>query len=374
MPRRRRLLVNRFSPGPILVLSASCLWGCPQLLSDEFSELDGGADPAEPSANEGGGRSGTGGSAADPPNAAGAGGTGGAPGTARVAPSVVSVSPSDGATGVAADAVLTLTFSEAMNTEAVEAAYGSSDLPADAVRFSWSAGDTVLRITPDQPLTRATGSDPATTVAHRYSFQIATAAVDLDGEALPPFSSSFTTIREISRTLVALQDRSLTGNYRSDDVYGNNSCQELDSTTTCIGDSSNGNSTYRGFVTFDLSGLPAQTQALSAAQLSLSIDTIRGTPFDALGNLVADHVSFDSIDLDAFQSGPLGSAINVSSSAAAGAQLSIDVLSPVQGDLAARGRSQFRFRFTTDTDSNDAGDLIEVLSTTEQLAITFLLP
>jgi hypothetical protein len=42
--------------------------------------------------------------------------------------------------------------------------------------------------------------------------------------------------------------------------YGDNSCQESDPDhATCVGDSSNGNSIYRGFVTFDLSGLPAET-------------------------------------------------------------------------------------------------------------------
>lgn len=150
--------------------------------------------------------------------------------------------------------------------------------------------------------------------------------------------------------------------------------QELDSETTCIGDSSNGDSTYRGFVTFDLSGLPDQLQELSAAQLSMIIHTIRGTPFTALGTLVAEHVRFDSISLAAFESAALGPAIDVSSSATTGAQLIVDVHSPVQDDLPARGRSQFRFRFTTLTDSNGAGDLIETDWPTEQLAVTYLIP
>jgi Big-like domain-containing protein len=382
MPPRRSSLPRRFSAGPLLVLSSGCLWGCPQLRSDEFIEL-GVADPTGQGPSDlgdGGGGGGTGGSAGgegtEPPapQNGGAGGVGGAPVAEPGAPSVVSVSPSDGATGVPADAALSVMFSESMNTRAVEAAYGSSELPAGAVTFSWSAADTLLQITPKQPLTLATGSAPTTTVAQRYAFEIGTAAVDLDGEALPRFSTSFSTLREINQTLTALQDRSLTGNYRSDDVYGNNSCQELDSTTTCIGDSSNGNSTYRGFVSFDLSVLPVEAQEISAARLSLAIDTIRGTPFAALGNLVAEHVSFDTIDLEAFQAPALAAPITVSSSAAAGAQLSIDVLAPAASDWSSRGRSQFRYRFVTDTDSNDAGDLIETLSTSEQLAIGYLIP
>ena len=50
------------------------------------------------------------------------------------------------------------------------------------------------------------------------------------------------------------------------------------------------------------------------------------------------------------------------------------MLSAVQGDLPARAHSQFRLRFSTDSDSDDVGDLIEVLWTTEELAVTYLVP
>lgn len=385
MPLRRRSIEGRFWSGPLLALSASCLWGCPQLLSDEFSVLRSSPDPSavDPSildsGNATGGSSGAAGSAGatnqppDPLNTSGTGGAGGTPVPVAGAPSVVSVSPSNGARGVAANAVVTLTFSEPMNTSAVEAAYRSSDLPAGSLSFSWSNADSVLQITPTQPLIHATGTHPDTAVARSYAFEIGATALDRTGEALPRFSSSFSTLREITQTLPALQDRSLTGNWRSDDLYGENSCQ-FDSTTTCIGDSSNENSTYRGFVTFDLSDLPTPIETLSAAQLSMTIDSIRNTPFAGLGSLVADHVTFDSISLDAFGAVSIGSVIQLSSSASAGAQLSASVLSAVQTDLPTRGHSQFRFRFSTTTDADDIGDLIEVLWTTEQLTVTYLTP
>jgi hypothetical protein len=383
MPLRRWSLEGRFWSGPLLALSASCLWGCPQLLSDEFSVLRSSPDlstedPSILDSGDGtGGSAGAAGSAGNEPpgplNTSGAGGAGGPPVTVAGAPSIVSVSPSNGATGIAANAVVTLTFSEPMNTRAVEAAYSSSDLPAGSLSFSWSNGDSVLQIAPTQPLLRATGTNPDATVARSYAFEIGTTATDQSGEALPRFSSSFSTLREITQTLPALQDRNLTGNWRSDDLYGENSCQ-FDSTTTCIGDSSNENSTYRGFLTFDLSDLPAQLQTLSAAQLSMTIDSIRNAPFAGLGSLVADHVTFDSISLDAFGAVSIGSVIQLSSSAAAGAQLSASVLSAVQTDLPTRGHSQFRLRFSTTTDADDIGDLIEVLWTTEQLSVTYLVP
>jgi hypothetical protein len=296
--------------------------------------------------------------------------------TVSGAPTIVEVSPSDGATGVPVTAVVTLTFSEPMNTAAVQAAYSSGELPASSVTFSWSAGNTVLQIAPNQPLTLATGTSPATTTAKHYAFEIGTGAVDQGGDALAPFSSGFSTLRAVTQTLGAVQDRSLTGNWRSDDVYGDNSCTQSGSTTTCIGDSSNSNSTYRGFVTFDLSALPAQTEGFSTAQLGMSVDNMRGSPFADLGSLLVEHVSFDSISLDAFNSAALSSPISLSSSATlgVGAQLDFDVLSPAADDLPALGRSQFRFRFTTGTNSDDSGDLIEVLWATEKLTVTCLIP
>jgi len=386
MPPRRRSLGSRSCSGPLLALWASCLWGCPQLLSDDFGTLGGSPDlsedpPVLDSNGTGGtsgssGSSGTGGSSGSAGTAgssSGSGGTGGTPVSVVGAPSVVSVFPNDDASGVAADAVVTVTFSEPMDIGSVQDAYSSTDLPASSVTFTWSAGDTVLQIAPNQPLTLAAGTDPGAVTPRSYSFEISAAAQDPAGDALPRFSSSFTTLRRITQTLLALEDRTLTGNWRSDDIRGNNSCEELESTayTTCIGDSSNDNAIYRGFVTFDL---PAQIQDVTAAQLGMEIHTIRGTPFAALGTLLAERVSFDSINLIAFDSAALGSPINVSTSASEGAQLSVSVLSSVQDDLAVRQRSQFRFRFSDLTDSNLAGDLIETSSNTQTLELTYLTP
>ena len=51
-----------------------------------------------------------------------------------------------------------------------------------------------------------------------------------------------------------------------------------------------------------------------------------------------------------------------------------DAVVSVEADLAERGLSQFRLRFSTDTDSDDTGDRVQVLSTTEQLTLTYLVP
>ena len=352
------------------------LGSAPDVTGQDPSVLDASGGNGTGGAAGGAGSAGSTGSGGttSPPNenAAGTGGAGGTPVSVPGAPSVVSVSPPNGATGVAAETAVTLTFSEAMEPSSVQSAYSSSDL--GLVDFNWSLGNTVLQIVPKQPLARALGTDPATTAALSYTFQIGTAALDAQGEALPRFTSSFSTQREIQQTLVALQDRSLTGNWRSDDTYGNNSCQESDvDHTTCIGDSSNANAVYRGFVTFDLSALPTPTPALSAAQLEMTIDLVRGSPFAFLGTLVAEHVRFDSISLVAFNAAALGTVINVTSSATPAA-LSTNVLSSVQEDLSARGYSQFRFRFSIFTNSDGSGDLVEVLGPSEKLTVSWLIP
>src|SRR4029079_7283928 len=105
MPPGRSSLGNRSWSAPLLAAGASCLWGCPQLLSDEWL-VGTGSDPSDPDPSVlTGGSAGAAGSAGAPPVAnggAGAGGTGAGetgapPGSIPGAPSVVSVSPSDGA-------------------------------------------------------------------------------------------------------------------------------------------------------------------------------------------------------------------------------------------------------------------------------------
>ena len=147
-------------------LGVILLVGCPQLLEDDFAsrDLDSGSVQAEPDAGVGlnvGGSGTGGGSSAGAGGAAGAGGSdvggsgagvagAGTPDAGGPAPVVVSVVPADGARGVLPDAELVFTFSAAMDTSSVEAAYVSSELPAAQVTFTWSDGDTVLLAKPEK--------------------------------------------------------------------------------------------------------------------------------------------------------------------------------------------------------------------------------
>jgi hypothetical protein len=272
--------------------------------------------------------------------------------------------------GVLSDAVVTLTFSEAMDTRSVEQAYSSYDLPASAVSFRWSDGDTVLHITPNEPLTRATGASAATTFATLYAFELGSSALDQDGSPLPAFSSGFSVVREITQTLDPILDRGLTGNYREDDSYGTGECEEQD-TAVCVGDSSSGNSAYRGFLSFDLSAIPSAALDATAASLSLLITSEVGGPFTTLGSLGVERVSFDSIGLTVFSASPLGALEPVTNQ---DDELSADVLAAVRTDFPGRARSQFRVRFSTASDLDGSADFIASEWTTVELQITYLIP
>jgi hypothetical protein len=97
-------------------------------------------------------------------------------------PSITATGPAPGGAGIPVNTNVDVTFSQAMNRSATEAAFGSE--PALACGFSWHADGTTLRCTPSGTLT------PATT----YRVTIDTGAENLSGVPLErAFVFSFTT-------------------------------------------------------------------------------------------------------------------------------------------------------------------------------------
>lgn len=287
------------------------------------------------------------------------------------APSVVSISPAGAATGVAKDANIVVTFSEKMNQAATQAAYQSTDLPASDVTFSWNPAGTVMTINPNADLLY-------TAAGKTYAFSLTTTATDIAGNALPATNSSFKTFRQLTTTLNSTP--ALDGWVRSDGTV--NTTDELR-----IGDSGDvGNATYRSYLSFDLSGLPAGLTSANIVSASLSVYqfSVSGAPYTDLdvgvSDLILDHVNYSTTltgtDFDPTVYGTLG---DISSSALVGSYAK-SVLSALKDDRSAgRTRSQYRLRFAKLTDGDGNADIAylrqgESATNKPTLTFTYLIP
>jgi hypothetical protein len=288
-------------------------------------------------------------------------------------PAVIGSTPADGARGVASDARIEVSFSESMDTDATQAAYASVDLPSDSVSFSWQNRDTLLVIQPREPMPIASGTDAAEVSAKEYSFALSTRATDLAGNALVPLSVSFSVARQISQTLGALTDRTLTGSWREDGLYGVLDCS-VEQATVCVGESTSlGEPVYRGFLTFDLSALPTDRLAIIAAELSITVSIALGEPFATMGALELEKVSFDEIGATAYEQAAETSLGVLSTGATAGDTLSADVLAAVQADAAAGRRSQYRLGFVGGSDADITADVLVCELSSAHLKVSYTL-
>jgi hypothetical protein len=293
-----------------------------------------------------------------------------------VVPRIVAISPPDGATGVTNDATIVITFSEVMDQELTERAYQSESIPSTLVDFAWNDAGTELTIAPRAPLEYATGSDPTAVEARRFSFFMSASAEDLEGHRLEaPQESSFSILRQIESTFFAVQNRDLSGSFRSNDTYGQGQCAR-GQINMCVGDSGLGglDEQYRGFMTFDLSSIPADSAVLVGARLSLEITERAGNPFFALGGLFLERTRFDSIGSDAFGSEPLDELGTIATAGNTGTVLDVDVRDAVAVDVGEDGLSQYRLRFEETTDSDGNADAIVSAWDTQSLSVTYLLP
>ncbi len=298
------------------------------------------------------------------------------------APAVLSVNPPDGSAGVSEDAVVVINFSESMYKVATQTAYQSSlsGLKAADVTFAWNPEGTQLTVKPNGKLRYAFGDNPATTTALRYAFELSSVATDLAGNALPAFSSSFSTLKRIRASLQS--EPALRGTMFSDQRIA------LNDAYASVGDT-NSNLGMRGFLSFDLSPLPADlpiANLLAAKLFAYKADTYN-FPYTRLklpcgakicflstGYVSVDHLNYGTTlnagdydaprlaDLGALDSPALvgtGGFLSYESSTPIGWK-SLDVLAGVKDDVtnrtARRQHSQYRLAFQRDTDGNDTFD------------------
>jgi hypothetical protein len=293
--------------------------------------------------------------------------------TDTAAPTIVSISPNNGAIGVAKDVVIKVKFSEPMNHSVTELAYQSGDMPS--VAFSWSADGSELSIDPVGDLTY-------TAVGKLYEFKIKNNATDLAGNALTEVTSNFKTFKQKSVTLESVA--ALDGWVRSDGTV------DAASTEIRVGDSGAvDNSTYRGFLSFDLSSLPTDLQSANIVSASLTAyqAAVSGLPYADLDSgstdLLLDHVVYGPT-LTALDFDPtvLGTASEFSGDETVGDK-TLNVINSLKDDWTNRldrgNRSQFRLRFPILTDGDGIFDAARFNSSDAAgmkpiLSIVYLIP
>ncbi len=179
-------------------------------------------------------------------------------------PEIVSITPDDGDRAVGLQQNIVVTFSEAMDEAATEAAFTSSDI--GSVSFQWNPAGTQLTINPNADFEYGTGT------ANSYSFQIGASATDLSANELETARSvTFYTLGRVSESLPLKSSGSATGVYEVpwNQTGSTNStvCDFVDIFGTTVGVT--GGLDRMAFVMFDISDLPDNIVEFQSATLSV---------------------------------------------------------------------------------------------------------
>ena len=161
-------------------------------------------------------------------------------------------------------------------------------------------------------------------------------------------------------TITLTSEKALDG-FRLNDGTGNNSKDIL------VGNGELVNSTTelvaRGFLSFDLSGIPAGS-TVENAELRFYQKEIQGNPYEKLGNLVLEHVYYGaSLDDSAYSTPALGTAVlDVETSPQAWYILSDPtIVAWIQSSLETElSRQQFRLQFSQETDGDGQEDWVAI--------------
>jgi hypothetical protein len=264
----------------------------------------------------------------------------------RTPPTIVSVTPASNTTGVIRTTSIAVTFSEAMDVASSQSAF-SVTMPAGVTgTFTWTNANKVMTFKP--------------TAQFAYGdvvrFQVSTAAKDAAGNAKATNDVyQFTVVRSATVNCACIDAL---------DGFVNSLPVAYPAGSLTAGDSGAGG-TLRAYEAFDLSAVPPEATAITAAYIYANQYSTYGTPYGAalLGDLLWDHVNFgptlESTDygtpllVHSYNEGTL-------SSTAVLEWKSSSVLFAVLDDWtnkATRGnRSEYVFKFTKDLINNGSAD------------------
>lgn len=118
------------------------------------------------------------------------------------------------------------------------------------------------------------------------------------------------------------------------------------------------NVSIRGFAGFDISSIQGKTILSATLRFYQVSAAMIGAPYVDLGSVIVDHVTFgSSLDVSDHSGGTLTGNIGTISTNATTEFKTLDVIGFVQADInAGRTSSQYRTRFTTDTNSDNGQD------------------
>jgi len=332
--------------------------GADDAMSDDSS--DGATDPNATSADDDGS---TGGESTEPGT-----GSSGEEVEDTTPPTVVSSIPASGETGVFADVIMTIEFSEPMDTASVETAYYSADLPDPAVAMNWNDAGDQLIITPLSELPYGSGVSALDITPQAIALSVTTAATDLAGNELEQdFDLEFTMLNLIREEIGLLG--SMSGSIRADGLAQFGMIR--------AGDAGNPpNARYRGIASFPIDDLsPDIAEFVDATLLSTQYETA-GSPYTDLGELELHQVAFDSISA-AFET-PSEGLLGVLADSGANGQHALHVTAAVQASYdAGADMTQFAYQFPLATDFDGTADYAEFHATNEPatlLRVDYLVP
>lgn len=283
----------------------------------------------------------------------------------RVKPVIVSVSPKDNQVGVGRNPKIIIEFSKPMNKQKTQEAFethdGSMIFDIKPLSFSWNSNATVMTISIKE-------LDCGRDDYMLYGYKISTKAEDLAGNKLSfEKKVSFASCKTVYKQLYAEKD--LDGYiYNTGNVYNH---QEIIN----VGDINNNDFT-KGFLSFDLSAIPADILGIGYARVGVYQKKVVGTPYKDLDSgdvsLGIYHVYYgESLDAADFTTPYLVPEQKSIADSATIGRKEADVLSWLEADIDNRqkqkNKSQFMLSFDINTDNQNDYDYVELSSSDETI-------
>lgn len=265
-------------------------------------------------------------------------------------PTLVSSAPAAGEKLARPDGAIVLTFSEPMDKASAQVSFSiTNPMGLNAGTFSWSADGKTMTFR----------REALFLYGQIVTWRITSGAKDLAGNALQQVSRGYVVV---NRDTVYLDATATLDGYVS-----NGGAVQAGSSTLLVGDSG-ANLSYRGFLSFDLSGVPMEATAIVGARVGAYISGSGGDPMGTLGGTMRlQHLTYGpTLTASAYDAphfmGPKD-VLLYAQTPSTGWRVGM-MTEAVAADWAASrtARSQFRLAFPNQTSANSQADYVSFYS------------